>query len=180
MFNADSADEISKNLLEIKKIYISNKSHQEKIKGTKRTRLQTALRDQFRKMQILGDSEEDLNNHLVVSNVPIPNYTDLKSDFVYKNGVYRVTQTIDYRVSKDSLHHKLSEACVKSTAAELAVKSYGSDTLRLAVLDIPEEFKESTDAHVDLLIAQGFQIFHFTDQQSMASYISQAAPAINL
>jgi hypothetical protein len=176
MFYAETQDELNERLLEIKRLYVSNSAKPDKAKGTKRTRLQTALRDQFKHMQILGANIDDLNNHLVVPNVPIPSHPDLKSDFVYKNGVYRITQTIDYRVAPDSLHNKLAEACVKSTAAELAAKAYGEGTLRLAVLDIPEEFIDSTDTHVDLLLAQGFEVFHFNNNQSMASYIQKAAP----
>jgi hypothetical protein len=178
MFYAESNEELNERLLEIKQLYVSNSSRSEKVKGVKRTRLQTALRDKFKKMHILGGEIDDLNKHLVVSNVPIPSCPDLKSDFVYKNGVYRITQTIDYRVAPDSLHNKLSEACVKSTAAELAAKDYGDGTLRLAVLDIPDEYVASTDTHIDLLMAQGFEVFHFNDQQSMASYIEKAAPGI--
>ena len=179
MFYAESTDELHERLAEIKKLYIANNTKHDRVTSGKRPRLQTALRNKFKNMHILGGNVDDLNNHLIVPNVPIPSHPDLKSDFVYKNGVYRVTQTIDYRVAPDSLHSKLAEACVKSTAAELAVKAYGTGTLRLAVLDIPEEFESSTGAHVDLLLAQGFEIFHFNNEHSMAAYISKAAPLPN-
>ena len=176
MFIAENKTQLADNLAEIKVTYIANRAAADRPKREKRTRLQTALREHFRKMHVLGETTDDLSQHLVVSNVPVPAYPELKSDFVYKNGVYRVTQTIDYHVSPDSLHNKLAEACVKSTAAELALKSYGPDTKRFAVLDIPEEFVDSADAHIDLLLAQGFEIFHFNDPVSLDKYLKQAAP----
>lgn len=176
MFTAESDAELAREIAEIKTTYVANRTATEKPKREKRTRLQTALRQQFEKMQIMGHEVDDITNHLVVANVPVPSHAELKSDFVYKNGVYRVTQTIDYNVAPDSLHNKLSEACVKSTAAELAVKGYGDNTLRLAVLDIPEAYADATDAHVDLLLAQGFEVFRFNDPQQMTAYLQKAAP----
>ena len=176
MFAADTPEELAVQLARIKAVYVANKAADDKPKREKRTRLQTALREQFKRMHVLGHEIDDIASHLVVANVPVPGYDELKSDFVYKNGIYRVTQTIDYHVAPDSLHNKLAEACVKSTAAELALKAYGENTLRLAVLDIPDEFKDATDAHVDLLLAQGFEVFHYGNQASMGKYLQQAAP----
>ena len=176
MFTADSQAKLLEQIAAIKVAYVANRARAEKPKREKRTRLQTALRDQFERMQVLGHAADDVANHLVVPNLPVPAYPELKNDFVYKNGVYRITQTIDYHVAPDSLHQKLQEACVKSTAAELSVKQYGPNTQRYAVVDIPEEFKDAADAHIDLLLAQGFEVFHFNQPPEMERYLSQATP----
>jgi hypothetical protein len=175
-FMASSKQEIDRNLAEIKATYVANRAAAERAPRQKKTRLHTALREQFKRMHVLGSEAGDLIEHLVVPNVPVPDYPELKTDFVYKNGTYRITQAIDYHVAPDSLHNKLAEACVKTTAAELAMKAYGSNTLRLAVLDIPEPLADATDAHVDLLIAQGFEVFHFGNPQSLADYLAKGAP----
>lgn len=177
MFSADSPEELASRLQAIKATYVANKANEDRPKREKRTRLQTALREQFKKMHVLGNDTGDIANHLVVANVPVPSYDDLKNDFVYKNGVYRITQTIDYHVAPDSVHNKLAEACVKSTAAELAMKAYGPDTQRLAVLDIPPGMEDATDQHIDLLLAQGFEVFHYGNSASMTEYLKRATPA---
>jgi hypothetical protein len=179
-FHAENALELAKMLAELKQTYVASHALEDKPKREKRTRLQTMLRNQFKRMQVLGETIDDIAAHLVVPNVPVIGYPELKADFVYKNGTYRVTQTIDYHVSPDSLHNKLAEACVKSTAAELAFKSYGPATKRLAVLDIPPPYADATDAHIDLLHAQGFEVFHFTNPQSMADYLSKAVPQVGV
>ena len=178
MFTASTPEELGEQLARIKATYVANRATEDRPKREKRTRLQTALRDQFKRMQVMGDTIDDIDKHLVVSNVPVVGYPDLKSDFVYKNGTYRITQTINYHVAPDSLHNKLTEACVKSTAAELAMKEYGQATKRLAVLDIPDEYLGAADAHIDLLFAQGFEVFHFNKQDSMSMYYEKAVPPV--
>lgn len=176
MFHADTESEISAQLAELRKTYISNSPRDDKPKREKRTRLQTLMRSQFERMQVLGHDANDISNHLVVPNLPVPSHPELKNDFVYKNGVYRITQTIDYNVSADGIHQKLQEACVKSTASELAMREYGKTSKRYAVLDIPEAYRDATDAHVDLLVAQGFEVFHFGVQKDMENYLKVATP----
>jgi len=176
MFTAETDGDLQQQLTAIKTAYVANKAGAEPAKRERRTRLQTSMREQFSKMHVLGHNTEDLANHLVVPNLPVPNQPDLKNDFVYKNGVYRITQTIDYNVSPDGIHQKLQEACVKGTAATLAARAYGAGTQCYAVVDIPTEYADVTDSHLDLLLAQGFEVFHFTDAQSMAAYLAKATP----
>lgn len=175
MFHADGESELKNRLAELRKTYISNTSKNAEPRE-KRTRLQTQLRAQFERMQVLGHDANDIANHLVVPNLPVPAYPELKNDFVYKNGVYRITQTIDYNVSADGVHQKLQEACVKSTAAELSMRGYGKSTKRYAVLDIPDAYLDATDAHIDLLVAQGFEVFHFNKPAEMDKYLKLATP----
>lgn len=176
MFHADTQDALKQHLSTIKRTYVSNKSTEDKPAREKRTRLQTLMRDQFKRMQVFGNEAGDVQNHLVVANLRVPGYEELKNDFVYKNGVYRLTQTIDYNVSADSVHHKLMEACLKSTAAELAANAYGPGTMRMAVLDIPDALRDATDYHIDMLVAKGFEVFHFGDASSMNNYMQKVIP----
>lgn len=174
MFMASSKREVDENIAEIKRVYVANKSGAEKQPREKKSKLQILLKEQFERMQVLGSTMEDLANHMVVPNVPVPEHPGLKSDFLFKNGVYRITQTIDYNVAPDSLHHKLSEACVKSTAADLAFIKYGNGTLKFAVLNVPDEYMKNISSHIDLLQTTGFEIFNFQDQSSIDSYLKKS------
>lgn len=177
MFIAENEAELAQKINTIKLAYVANKAKEAPPRREKHTKLQTALRNQFNRMHVLGHDAADIANHLVVANMPVPAYPELKNDFVYKNGVYRITQTLDYNVAPGSLHNKLQEACVKSTAADLAVREYGADTERYAVVDIPEAYMDTADAHIDLLLAQGFKVFHYRDRSSMDKYLHAATPA---
>ncbi|MHB1701180.1 MAG: DUF3037 domain-containing protein [Acidobacteriaceae bacterium] len=177
MFTASNQTELASEIAEVKATYVSNRAataqHRER-----RSRLHTLLRERFRAMHVLGATMDDLANHMVVAHVPVPGHSELRTDFLYGNGVYSITQAIDYRISPDSVHNKLSEVCLKITAAHMAARAYGPTTQCLAVLDIPPELEDATDAQVDLLHAQNFDIFRFGDPQSMAEYLQRAAPPL--
>lgn len=175
MFMASSQRELAENISDIKRVYVANKSGVEREPREKKSKLQILLKEQFERMQLLGSTINDLANHLVVPNVQVPEHPGLRSDFLFKNGVYRITQTIDYNVAPDSLHNKLSEACVKSTAADLAVNAYGKETKKFAVVDIPEAFVESVDSHLDLLHTKGFEIFHYSNPASISDYFKKTS-----
>jgi hypothetical protein len=177
-FSADSPEDVQRELTEIRTAYVSNKALAQRRPQAKRTRLQTAMRRKFEHMRVLGKDASDMDKHLVVPNMPVPDFPELHTDFIYKNGVYRVTQTLDYNVSAGSVHNKLQEACVKITVAEQAVRAYGDDTVLLVVLDIPDGLRQATDNHVDLLLARGFEVFNFHDDRQMADYASKAVAPV--
>lgn len=170
MFVASTEMEFAQELNEIKDIYVNPKGFTRKSGRERRPRLVSELKNQFKRMQRLGKSIDDLTQHLVVPNVPVPDHPDLKADFVYKNGVYRITQTLDYRVSVQGAHQKISEACTKTIAAQLAKQSWGEDTVKLAVVNIPEEIADIADPHIDMLLAQGFSIYHSNIPEDLAKY----------
>ena len=170
MFFAPTDKELKQEIQELSDLYITPKGFVRNTRKKRQPRLISELRQQFKNRQILGESVEDLRDHLVVSNVPIPEHPDLKADFVFKNGVYRITQTLDYRVSTQGAHNKISEACTKTVAAQFAKKAWGEDTLKLAVVNVPEEVADVADPHIDMLIAQGFSVFHATDASDLEKY----------
>lgn len=174
MFMASSQREVAENIAEIKRLYVANKSGAERQQKEKKSKLQILLKEQFELRDVLGKTVDDLEKHLVVPNVQVPEHPSLKSDFVFKNGVYRITQTIDYNVEPDSLHNKLTEACVKITSADFAVNKYGENTKKLAVIDVPQVYLGTVDAHIDLLIKKNFEIFNFSDHSSMTDYFDKA------
>jgi hypothetical protein len=175
MFYAENESQLDTEISNIRRTYVSPIGEQiTSAKKERKTRLASELRLRFKNLNVLGKSVDDLSEHLIVQNVPVPDYPDLKADFVFKNGVYRITQTLDYRVSTQGAHAKINEACVKSMAAELASKTWGDDTLKLAVVQIPSEFADLADAHLDMLYAHGFKIFHADNQSEMGKYVVEA------
>lgn len=139
-----------------------------------RSKLHREMVTRFRSMDLLGSSVDDLAKHRVVPHVPVPNYPDLKSDFVYKNGVYRITQTLDYRVASRGAHQKISEACTKTMAANLAADAWGDNTLKFALVCVPPEVAPIADGHLDMLYAAGFEIFHADDPKDLSRYHAAA------
>jgi hypothetical protein len=106
--------------------------------------------------------------------LPIPGAPDLKGDFVYKNGVYRITQTLDYRVSPSGARQKVSEACTKVMAANAGEKVWGDDTLKYALVNIPDEVADIAQSHLNLFHSAGFQVFHADNQRELERYYEVA------
>jgi len=139
-----------------------------------RSRLLDELLERLRSMSLLGSEESDLNRHLAVPSLPIPLHPDLKGDLVYRNGVYRITQTVDYQVAAAAAHKKISEVCTKVMAADLARRSWGDNLRKYAVVRVPETVASIADPHLDLLHAQGFDIFHYDNGDDLARYHESA------
>lgn len=176
MFHAETSEAYAIEVADIRDTYVRPGNHAERGNRERRPRLVTELRKRFEKMQLMGKSVDDIQAHLVVANVPVPGNPDLKADFVYKNGVYRITQTLDYRVSAAGAHQKVQEACTKSVAADIAVKAWGPGSKKYAVVQVPANLADIADSHLDMLHAQGFDIFHADVPSDMARYHHEALP----
>jgi hypothetical protein len=156
---------------ELSATYIVTRPNTEK---AKRSKLHKEMAVRFKGMGLLGSGVDDLTQHRIVPHFPIPGNPDLKADFVYKNGVYRITQTLDYRVSAQGARQKISEACTKVMAAAEGAKAWGTDTKKFAIVNVPSEVADIADAHLDLLYTSGFQIFHSDNKVDLADYHSAA------
>lgn len=163
-----SASDLEAELRQVAQQYISTR--RERGAGTRRSKLHHEMLVKFRSMHMLGTGEVDLGLHRVVPHLPIPGSPDLKADFVYKNGVYRITQTLDYRVSPMGARQKVSEACTKVMAATAGVKVWGDDTKKFALVNVPADVAPIADSHLDMLYAAGFEIFHADNHRELEQY----------
>lgn len=175
-FMANDEKQVQTELRRLRQTYVTTTKEKSDKTQTQsaRNKLHAAIKSQFERMHVLGQTKEDLLSHLVVPRVPVPKYPELKSDFLYKNGVYRITQTIDYKVTPEYVPNKLQEVCVKATAARLAMDEYGSDTVKLAVVDVPDECAAAADNQIDMLLNSGFMVYKFGDATQMGEYIKNA------
>lgn len=83
------------------------------------------LRSVFRDYHIMGKRPEDVNNHKVISNVPVGPSGKLHVDFVVKNGVFHATETADFRRAQDSGVAELKEAALASFTLQYAKEQLG-------------------------------------------------------
>lgn len=153
---------------DIVKRYVSTAASAER--KPRKSRLHTDLSRWFKRLHLLGTDAEDLSHHRVVPHFPIPGNPDLKGDFVYKNGVYRITQTLDYSGSESGAHAKVAEACMKVMAAREAVNVWGDSTKKFAVVRVPEAVADIADKHLDLLYNSGFEIFNADQSRDLDRY----------
>ena len=62
-------------------------------------RITTELKHKFESMKILARDHSELSKHKVCANYPINEAMGLRADFVLKNGIFHVTETVDFNVN---------------------------------------------------------------------------------
>lgn len=77
----------------------------------KTERITTELKHKFETMQILAKDHSELTKHKVCANYPINEKMSLRADFVLKNGIFHVTETVDFNVN--DIQSKLKETTLK-------------------------------------------------------------------
>jgi len=136
-----------------------------------RTRITTNLKDQFRKKGILGKSTDELSEHKVISNYPISKNEGLNADFVLKNGIYHVTETLDLRTENIRVKH--GESALKAITISKA-KQLFTDGLKSTVVYAVENISQETSAkhHLNLLKNEADLMFNLCSKDDMAEYFN--------
>jgi hypothetical protein len=134
-----------------------------------RTRISTNLKDEFRNKGILGKSTDDLTEHKVISNFPISKSEGLNADFVLKNGIYHVTETLDLRTENIRVKH--GESALKAITISKA-KQLFSGELKSTVVYAVENISQETSAkhHLNLLKNEADLMFNLCSKDDMAEY----------
>ncbi len=88
----------------VKPIHV--RAHEEKI-----PRLTTELKHKFAALDILAKDVSELSKHKVVPNYPINEDMGLHADFLLKNGIFHVTEVVDFNVN--DVQSKLKETSFK-------------------------------------------------------------------
>lgn len=172
-FDAASLAEKNGEIARAEMMFVTNAKATAPHASVRKPKLQRELISRFKTMGILGRDFDDLQNHQVVANVPVPEHPGLKSDFLFKNGIYRLTQTIDYRVAEKGAHQKINEVCTKTMAAQVAEKYWGASLAKFAIVSVPSAIQAIAEPHIEMLKDSGFRIF--TDKDESLSAYHQAA-----
>jgi hypothetical protein len=140
------------------------------------TRLHTDIKRQFKQNGVLATEPEQIKDHKVVAGFEFPGDEELSADFAFKNGVWTLTQVIDYRSgSAAAAAKKIKEVSLKAISLDQALK----DTDRLlgdklevvnsAIVWVPDELTEVVAPQIDIL-GDYAKIFRFQSQREQAQY----------
>ena len=75
------------------------------------SRFATSLKNKFKSLDLLANDASELSQHKIVHNYPINDNAGISADFLLKNGVYHLTETIDYDLN--DVNAKFKETSVK-------------------------------------------------------------------
>jgi hypothetical protein len=97
------------------------------------TSLTRELASVFKKEKLLGREDSDLDRHKIVRNVSVSNDGTLRADFVAKNRVMHVTETVDLRTDGGVSAGRLKDIAVAAVTLDEAKRNFGKRTKRYFV-----------------------------------------------
>lgn len=178
-FSFNSEDDFQRQVREImmESVLPVNANSQSLVISNTKTRQtpRAKLRKQFINMGIMGKTQDDINDHKVVSNYPISQEHGIKAEYAIKNGVWRFTETIDFGGMGDLHTSKIYEAQAKCLALKTAKELYGSNVINSIVISSANH-DHRTDQSISLLSTAG-SIYDINNSEDMTSYFNEIGAA---
>ncbi|HUP90952.1 MAG TPA: DUF3037 domain-containing protein [Solimonas sp.] len=137
--------------------------------GAFSSKLITSLKKKFKNQGILGSDTSELDSHLVIPRYPLEPDEDLYTDFMLKNGVYRATETADFRSETAGPLYRTRVASFAAIKLDKARLKLGGDTKRFVVYAAPKDAQISSQ--LGLLGDYADQVFDLQSPQEMAAYM---------
>lgn len=173
-FTAIDTIEYENNVNNINKLYISP------IKSSKRTqvtqkRIITELKDEFERFGIMGKNVNEIHNHKVVQGYPLSEADGLYAELLLKNGVYHLTETLDFRSS--NLKQKMGDTAVKAITMNTA-KSVWKEEVNTLLVYAAEASQERTYAQqINLVNGYADKMFNLLSKSDMSTYFEHMMKA---
>lgn len=176
-FFADHTDEYEAQVETTLAAYVTPEPKTRRVGRTGTGRLYFDLRTWFARNQLLGRNTEEIREHKIVTHYPVNASAGIYAEFALKNGVYRITETIDFRV-KDVGSHKANEAAAKAMTLIEARSALGNDTERYAIVAANEYSK--VQAQINLLGRHANHVLMRDSAEDMAFYAHAIAKAAEI
>lgn len=141
-------------------------------------RLVTDLRNKFIKAQMFSVHPDDINAHRVVQRFPVQAQANLYADFAVKNGVLRLTETLDFRAKRATIQHdKPGQAALKAITLERATKLH-QDCIPSVVYACKPEDRELIQPSLNLLADSAQRLYDAGNADDMSSYMDMMHTAV--
>ncbi|MEQ8585314.1 MAG: DUF3037 domain-containing protein [Thalassobaculaceae bacterium] len=129
---------------------------------TQKSRINTEIAAEFRRVKILARGNETIEDHKVVRNFVIDSKEGLAADFALRNGKVHVASTLDLRKQTAGL----GEAALKSIVLDKAQKKFSDIALTIGVYAIDQNMRDEFRAHIELLGDYSNELYDWTDSTS--------------
>ncbi|GKW24367.1 hypothetical protein PEC311524_19610 [Pectobacterium carotovorum subsp. carotovorum] len=166
-FNASDDAEYELKINEINKLYITPERSKKKTEVTQK-RIITELKDEFERIGIMGKDIEDIHNHKVVQGYPLSEPEGLYAELLLKNGIYHLTETLDFRIL--SMKQKMGESAVKAITMNTA-RFLWSENVKTFVVYAAHAEQEHTHARqINLVNGYADNMYNILSHDDMAKY----------
>lgn len=173
-FSADTHDEYDLELIKINKLYISPIKSGKKTPVTQK-RIITELKDEFERFGIMGKNVNEIHNHKVVQGYPLSEPEGLYAELILKNGIYHLTETLDFRSS--NFKQKLGDTAVKAITMN-AAKTMWHEQVNTFLVYAAEASQERTYAQqINLVNGYADKMYNLLSKSDMSSYFEHMITA---
>lgn len=138
----------------------------------KATRLETELRAIFRKARLLGSSPGDIGRHLVVPKFPVDRDANLVADFALRNGVMRLTETIDFRVKPEQIKSiKRGQAALKAVTLNRAAEIFRGECIPTVVYAAHDDTLDLAQHSLSMLGNYAQRVYDANNPHDMTAFM---------
>jgi hypothetical protein len=131
-------------------------------------RIVTTMKKKFKKLDILGKDKEQINEHLVIPNFVLSEDTDLRVDFLLKNGSYHITEAIDFNVHNPK--EKYKETTYKVLAFVESKELFDANAKCYFAYSASTEKEEEVTSHLRLAEKHSDFMFNLHSKKESSHY----------
>lgn len=166
-FTANTKEEYDNEIIKINKMYISPIRSGRRLPVTQK-RIITELKDEFERFGILGKNVNEIHNHKVVQGYPLSEDEGLYAELLLKNGIYHLTETLDFRSS--NLKQKLGDTAVKAITMNTAKTIWQADVNTFLVYAAEASQERTYTQQLNLIHGYSDKMYNLLSSSDMSSY----------
>lgn len=144
-----------------------------KEKITHTARLATQLKNKFATLDILAKDASDLSRHKIVPNYPLSEKTGICADFLLKNGVYHLTEVVDFNTN--DIQAKFKETSLKIITFMAGQKELNGEVKRYFVYSATVRKEAEITHHLNLVDDYCEKMFNVDSKEDYAKYFGMIA-----
>jgi len=133
-------------------------------------RLATTLKNKFATLNLLAKDSSELSQHKIVHNYPISEKTGLSADFLLKNGIYHLSEVVDFNVHDTQA--KLKETSLKVMTFMASKKALSGPVNCYFVYSATTEKESEITHHLNLAEDYSDKMFNINSKDDSNKYFN--------
>lgn len=147
-------------------------------KRVPQSQLLKELKKDFSRYSLLSKDPSDASKHKIVSHYPILENERLYADFAIKNGVWNITESLDFRASLETLRKtKFEQAALKALTLDQGRRILGNNSIPIVVYSVDPEKEELIQPHIKILSHYAEKLFNYSDSNERLQYLTMMLKA---
>lgn len=176
-FTAKNSFEYENNVDLINKTYITPEKSNKREPITQK-RIITELKDQFSHYGIMGKGIDDLCEHKVVQGYPLSAQQGLYAELLLKNGVYHLTETLDFRTSNTK--QKAGDSAFKAITMSTAKTIWNGEVNAFLVYAADAAQERIYSQQLALVNSYADKTFNLLSHEEMSNYFEHMLNAAGM